>query len=68
VCCLPIDAEWNIGMLEKWKGGHENRVEKAQTARIKGIVSSSGYRSVSLDVVSQVCQILINIVSSIHRL
>ena len=41
-------------------------VEKNQTARIKGIVSSSGYRSFRLDGVCRVFRILINTVNNVH--
>jgi len=34
-------------MIQVWARGSPFRVEKKQTARIKGIVSSSGYKSVS---------------------
>ena len=60
--------------IRRWKKLYENRligsgfrvqgstfrIEKTKTARIKGIVSSSGYKSASLNGVRRVLQILNN--------
>ena len=46
--------------------GSTFRVEKTKAPRIKGIVSSAGYKSVSLNGVWRIFQILINTGSSIH--
>jgi hypothetical protein len=44
------------------------RVEKTETALIKGIVFSSGYKSVSPNGMLPVCRVLFNIMNSTHRL
>ncbi len=44
----PSD-QGNSYMIQVWARGSTFRVEKTQAARIKGIMSSSGYNSDALD-------------------